>query len=42
MAAHDEKISQNRRKLFKALSAAPVVATLAPGQAARRPVPSSV
>lgn len=34
MAAHDEKISQNRRKLFKALSAAPVVATLAPGQAA--------
>lgn len=34
MAAHDETISQNRRKLFKALSAAPVVATLAPGQAA--------
>ena len=34
MAAHDEQISQRRRQLFKALSAAPVVATLAPSQAA--------
>ena len=33
MAAHDENISQNRRRLFKALSAAPVVATLRPGAA---------
>lgn len=33
MAAHDDKISTNRRKLFKALSAAPVVATLQPGSA---------
>ncbi|MDJ0739048.1 MAG: hypothetical protein QNJ91_04985 [Gammaproteobacteria bacterium] len=33
MAAHDEKISQNRRRLFKALSTAPVVATLSPGSA---------
>lgn len=33
MAAHDEKISNNRRRLFKALSAAPVVATLRPGAA---------
>ena len=31
MAAHDEKISSNRRKLFKALSAAPVVYTLDSG-----------
>ena len=36
MAAHDEKISQNRRRLFKALSAAPVVATLSPGEALAR------
>ena len=34
MAAHDDKISNNRRRLFKALSAAPVVATLRPGSAA--------
>ena len=33
MAAHDDKISNNRRKLFKALSAAPVVMTLRPGAA---------
>ena len=33
MAARDDKISNNRRRLFKALSAAPVVATLQPGQA---------
>lgn len=33
MAAHDDKISSNRRKLFKALSAAPVVMTLRPGAA---------
>ena len=33
MAAHDDKISDNRRKLFKALSAAPVVMTLRPGAA---------
>ena len=33
MAAHDEKISANRRKLFKALSATPVVLTLRPGSA---------
>lgn len=33
MAAHDDKISTNRRRLFKALSAAPVVATLSPGEA---------
>ncbi|MCB1792404.1 MAG: hypothetical protein KDJ27_13635 [Gammaproteobacteria bacterium] len=33
MAAHDEKISQNRRKLFKALSAAPVVTTFSSGSA---------
>ena len=33
MAARDEKISNNRRRLFKALSAAPVVATLKPGSA---------
>ena len=33
MAAHDDKISDNRRRLFKALSAAPVVATLRPGSA---------
>ncbi len=31
MAAQDDKISENRRRLFKALSAAPVVATLRPG-----------
>ena len=34
MAAHDDKISTNRRRLFKALSAVPVVATLRPGIAA--------
>ena len=33
MAAQDDKISSNRRKLFKALSAAPVVLTLRPGSA---------
>lgn len=33
MAAHDDKISTNRRRLFKALSAAPVVMTLRPGSA---------
>jgi len=33
MTAHDEKISKNRRRLFKALSTAPVVATLQPGSA---------
>jgi hypothetical protein len=34
MAAHDdEKVSDNRRRLFKALSAAPVVMTLRPGEA---------
>ena len=33
MAAHDEKISANRRRLFKALSATPVVLTLRPGSA---------
>jgi len=33
MAAHEEKISSKRRKLFKALSAAPVVMTLRPGDA---------
>ncbi len=33
MAAHDDKISDNRRRLFKALSAAPVVMTLRPGEA---------
>jgi len=33
MAAHNEKISANRRKLFKALSATPVVLTLRPGSA---------
>ena len=33
MAAHDDKISNNRRRLFKALSAAPVVVTLRPGEA---------
>jgi hypothetical protein len=33
MAAHEDKISNNRRKLFKALSTAPVVATLSPGSA---------
>jgi len=33
MAAHDDKISDNRRRLFKALSAAPVVMTLRPGSA---------
>ena len=33
MAAHEEKISDKRRKLFKALSAAPVVMTLRPGSA---------
>jgi hypothetical protein len=33
MAAHDEKISSNRRRLFKALSATPVVLTLRPGSA---------
>ena len=31
MAAQDDKISENRRRLFKALSAVPVVATLRPG-----------
>jgi len=34
MAAQDDKISDNRRRLFKALSAAPVVMTLRPGTAA--------
>lgn len=33
MAAHEDKISKNRRKLFKALSTAPVVVTLSPGSA---------
>lgn len=33
MAANEKQISQNRRRLFKALSAAPVVATLTPGSA---------
>ncbi len=33
MAAHDDQISKNRRRLFKALSAAPVVMTLRPGSA---------
>ena len=33
MAARDDKISNKRRRLFKALSAAPVVATLHPGSA---------
>jgi len=33
MAAHEEKISGKRRKLFKALSAAPAVVTLSPGSA---------
>jgi len=33
MAAHDDKVSVNRRRLFKALSAAPVVVTLSPGSA---------
>jgi hypothetical protein len=33
MSANDEKISANRRRLFKALSAAPVVLTLRPGSA---------
>ena len=33
MAAHKENVSQNRRRLFKALSATPVVATLSPGSA---------
>ena len=34
MAAHDDQISNNRRRLFKALSTAPVVMTLRPGTAA--------
>ena len=33
MSAHEEVVSQTRRRLFKALSAAPVVATLSPGSA---------
>ena len=33
MTVHDDKISDKRRRLFKALSAAPVVATLQPGSA---------
>lgn len=33
MAAQDDKISENRRRLFKALSAVPVVMTLRPGEA---------
>jgi hypothetical protein len=33
MSAHEEKVSQNRRRLFKALSATPIVATLSPGSA---------
>lgn len=33
MSAHEEKISNKRRKLFKALSAVPVVATFGPGEA---------
>lgn len=33
MAAHDEQISTNRRRLFKALSVAPVVTALKPGAA---------
>lgn len=33
MAAQDDQISKNRRRLFKALSAVPVVATLRPGEA---------
>jgi len=33
MAAHDDKISGKRRKLFKALSTVPVVLTLKPGSA---------
>jgi hypothetical protein len=33
MGTQDDKISNNRRRLAKALSAAPVVATLSPGEA---------
>jgi hypothetical protein len=33
MASQDDQISDKRRRLFKALSAAPVVATLRPGEA---------
>lgn len=33
MGTQEDKISSNRRRLFKALSAAPVVATLSPGEA---------
>ena len=33
MTVHDDKISSKRRRLFKALSVAPVVATLRPGSA---------
>jgi hypothetical protein len=33
MSSKDDQISSNRRRLFKALSAAPVVATLRPGEA---------
>ncbi len=33
MAAHDDKIASNRRRLFKALAATPVVMTLRPGAA---------
>lgn len=33
MAAEDDRISRNRRRLFKALSAVPVVSTLRPGSA---------
>lgn len=33
MAAHNEKVSNNRRRLFKALSSVPVVMTLRPGSA---------
>jgi hypothetical protein len=33
MSAREENVSQNRRRLFKALSSAPVVATLSPGSA---------
>ena len=36
MAAHNENISHNRRRLFKALSTAPVVATLSPGEVLAR------
>jgi len=32
MTDHDDQISNNRRRLFKALSAAPVVMTLRPGE----------